>query len=680
MKTICGLCHTNCGMIVNVENGVIKGLRGDPEHPANRGILCPKGAASLELVYSKERLKKPLRKSKGGLKEISWEEAMDFAAERLGDLRERGGPGALIRFAGAPVSYDGRDAFMQFMASYGSPNLAGAAHLCNVPRTTAMRSVFGAVPEPDYSKARLIIFWGANPMCSTRYGNYATEGELGNFRSVVQEAQKKNIKVITVDPIRSETAKLSDVWISPEPGSDAALALSMIHVIIKERLYDEEFVGKWTSGFEQLQSHVENLTPEWAEGVTGVSAAAIREVAREYALSKPAVIRDGNGLDMYTNGVQTVRSVMYLIALTGNYDIPGGNVVFPWVRQSFLPDKRKIKFQEKRIGQDEFPLFPEIGGKTLIDALLRRDRPRGMIVTHSNPVLILANTAKVRKAFEKLDFLMVVDMFLTATAQMADLVLPSPSLFESYGYRAYSSRQGGFLSLKPKVIEPLGECRHFSVVEYELAKRLGFHKDYSFKNDAEWVNFMLKSTGLTIDDLAGKTVVYATGPMEYRKYEKEGFHTPSKKIEFYSGTYEQKQYDPIPRYVEPLNNAADKRSFYPLKGTTRKPYEYVHTKFRNLESLKRLYPAALVVLHPEDASANGVVDGNIVEIRSPNGNAKFRAKISNEGRRGLVVIDFGWGNPGDGCQGVNDLTSGDVCDPISGGTPCRLFFCTIQKP
>jgi anaerobic selenocysteine-containing dehydrogenase len=681
MKTICGLCHTSCGMMVDVVDGKITKIQGNPEHPANQGILCPKGAASIEMVYSKDRLTSPLLKTPGGFKKISWDEALTIAADRLGELREKHGAGSLIRFGGAPVTYECRDGFMQFMASYGSPNLSGAGHLCQVPRLTAMRSVFGAVPEPDYRDTKLIIFWGSNPMGSTRYGNYATEGQLGNFRSVIPEARRRNIKVITIDPVRSETAKLSDEWIAPRLGTDAALALSMIHVIIKEKIYNEEFVTNWTSGFEKLARHVEKMTPEWAEPITGVAASTIEKLARDYALTAPATIRDGNGLDMNTNGVQTVRAVQFLIALTGNYDVPGGNVVFPWIAQSFLPDTRKVKYQEKRIGQEQFPQFPEIPGPALLDALLNEDRPRAMIVYHSNPALILANTEKVRRAFGKLNFLMVMDLFPTATAQMADLILPSASTFESYGYRAYSSRQGGFLSLRPKCIEPIGESRPFAQVEYELAKRLGMEKDYSFTNDVEWVNFMLKAPGLTIEDLREKTAVYAGPPMEYRKYLKGGFKTPSKKIEFYSDSFEKDHYDPLPSYVEPLSLkdwTSEQQKAYPFQGTSRKQYEYVHTKFRNLDFLKRLYPSPLVMLCSEDASVKGIKDGSMIEVRSPDGAIKVRAKVTDDVKRGMLVVDFGWGNPWDGTEGVNALATSKVWDPISGGTPNRLFVCDMR--
>lgn len=683
LRTICGLCHTGCGMRVTVEGGKITKVRGDLEHLANKGLLCPKGAASVELVYSKDRLLRPLRKTKAGFKAVSWDEALDFAAERLRHLKEESGPSSLIRFTGAPVSYDGRDSFMQFMASFGSPNFAGVAHLCHVPRITAMKSVFGSPPEPDYTDTKMIIFWGTNPMGSTRYGNYAIEGELGNYRSMIQAARQKGIKVITVDPVFSETARLSDLWLRIRPGSDLALALSMIHVLVKDEIYDSEFVRDWTLGFASLKEHVENRTPEWAEGITGIPASTIRQIATEYALTKPAILRDGNGLDMHTNGVQTTRALMFLIALTGNYDIPGGNVLFPWARQSLLPDFKKVKFNDRRIGSDQFPIFPEIAGPTLLDAILNQRRKFGLVVTHSNPALVLANTAKIKEAFGKLEFMMVIDIFPTATALMADLVLPSPSLFETYGYRAYSSRQGGFLSLKPKIIEPLGESRHFSEIEYEIAARLGIAGEYPFKNDREWVDYMLKPTGLSVQALAEKPFVYATGPVAYKKYTKSGFNTPSKKVEFYSEAFKKHGQPPLPDYVEPLslkdwNGQTDPQ--YPLMGTTRKQYEYVHTKFRNLDCLKKLYPEPLVAIHPEDAAAYHVKDGETIRIESPDGHAVMKANVSEHSTRGLVVVDYGWGNPWDPHgTNANSLAKGDVWDPISGGTANRLFCCRIEK-
>ena len=683
IKTICGLCHTGCGMIVDIEDGAIKRFRGDPDHPASKGMLCPKGAATIDIIYAKDRLKTPLIKSKNGFKKISWDDAISFAAERLSKLRAEQGPQSLIRFAGAPVSYDGRDSFMQFMAAFGSPNFAGVGHLCHVPRITAMKTVFGGPPEPDYTNTKLILFWGTNPMSSTRFGNYAVEGDLGNYRSVISEAKKKGIITIAIDPVRSETVELCDQWLPINPGTDLALALAMLHVIIKNDLYDREFVDNWTFGFDRLVAHVSDYTPEWAESKTGISASKITELAKIYATTEPALLRDGNGHDMNNNGAQTIRALMFLIGITGNYDVPGGNVVFPWTRQSFVVDHTKVKFTEKRIGQDIFPLFPEIPGPALTDELLKKGDKLAMIVTHSNPALVMADTAKVKKALSKLNFLMVLDMFPTATTEMADLILPSPSLFESFGYRAYSSREGGFVSLKPKVIEPIGESRHFSLVEYDLAKKMGIADSYQFKNDREWVDFMLLPTGLTVDDFDDKTFIYTTEPFKAKKYLKRGFKTPSGKMEIFSEMMERIGQDPLPHYVEPpvaIEMHGDQANEYPLMGTTRKPYEYVHTKFRNIGFLKKKYPEPLVYLNESDAEQYAISEMEMVEIYSPKGKMVAKATISNKTRKGLIVVDYGWGNPADNkFTSVNNLCNSDTWDPISGGTLNRQFRCNLRK-
>ena len=683
VKTICGFCHTGCGMIVDVDDGVIKKFRGDPEHPANKGILCPKGSASIDIVYSKDRLTTPLLKTKGGFKKISWDEALNLAADKLGEIKEKNGPASLIRFAGAPVSYDGRDSFMQFMLAYGSPNLAGVGHLCHVPRITAMKTVFGGPPEPDYTNTKLILFWGTNPMGSTRFGNYAVEGDLGTFRSVIKEASKKGIKTIAIDPVFSETAELCDKWLPIEPGTDLALALGMIHYIITQDLYDHEFIDNWTDGFDKLCEHIKPFTPEWAASKTGLPAADIIDLAKDYATIHPAILRDGNGHDMNNNGVQTIRALMYLIGLTGNYDVPGGNVVFPWARQSFIVDHTKDNFEGTRIGQEDFPLFPEIPGPALTKELLESGRDYAMVVTHSNPVLVMANTHKVTEAFNKIKFLMALDMFPTLTTQQADLVLPSPSLFESYGYRAYASRDGGFISLKPKIIEPLGESRHFSTVEYELAKRMGIAEGYRYTNDREWVDFMLLPTGLTVDSFGNRTAVYTTEPIAYQKYLKKGFKTKSKKMEFYSESFARHGKAPLPVYREAayavVSERPDARE-YPLLGTSRKPYEYVHTKFRNIEALKKLYPEPRLFLSQGDADKYQIQKDDMVEITSPQGKMRAKAAISHKSRDGLVVVDFGWGNPWDRpLSSANTLCNSDFFDEISGSTLNRQFVCNLSK-
>lgn len=677
-RTICGFCHTNCGLMVTVRDGKINSVEGDPDHPVNRGYLCIKAQAIKNLVESKHRLECPLKKTKAGFAKISWDEALDIAADRLIKIKEQYGPQALVRSGGAPVSYEARDGFMQFMGLYGSPNFTGVANLCAVPRQVAFNNMFGERPEPDYDNSNLIIFWGVNPINTTRFSAYAS---YDGFHTIIPKAKQRGVKIVVVDPVRSETVKIADEWIKPNIGTDTALGLAMIHTIINEELYDHEFVNNWVTGFEEIKSHVSPFTPKWAEQITSIPAEKIKEFARLYATTDGALIHEGNGLDMHTNGVDMVRVIGILIAITGNIDKPGGNVFFSVVPQRSLPT---IKFEKKWIGWEMFPLFPQISFPFIKNSLIEEkpDRPRAMIIHHSNPVITQANQERTRKALEKLDFLMVIDIFPTATTEIADLVLPAASDFERLDYRAYSSSRGGFLALREKVVEPRGESRSVFEIEYELARRMGMGNDYPFKNSEEWINFVLEPSRLTINDLRNNHIIYVSEPISYYKYKKWGFNTLSKKVECYSEKFKKFNYNPLPNFEYPKESwiiRPELKSEYKLIGTTRKPYEFVHSKLKNLEPLNKIYPDPLVWIHPVDANQRGIVNNELVEIKSLRGKIKLMAKITDSVSPGLVAIDFGWGNPTDKKENINKLVNDETWDPVSGGYPSRIFLCDALK-
>jgi anaerobic selenocysteine-containing dehydrogenase len=678
IKSICGFCHANCGVKIGVQDGRIVRIEGDRDHPVNKGYLCPKAQGIKPLLESEQRLRFPLKKTDSGFARISWNEALDFAADRLIKLRDTYGPESLFHVHGAPVTYGARDGFLQFMGAYGSPNMTGVANTCHVPRLVAFNHAFGARPEPDYENTRLVVFWAANPVSTTRFCSYAA---YDGFDRIIPRLKERGVKIVVVDPVRSETAAVADDWIKPNIGTDTALGLAMLHVIIKEGLWDEAFVREWLVEFDEIRKHVEPTTPEWAEGITAVPADRIRGFARLYAKTDGAVILDGNGLDMHTNGVDMVRTICMLIALTGNIDKPGGNVYFSVVPQTPLPTVRPEK---KRMGLKEFPLFPQIPFPAVKEALLNDlpDRPRAMIVHHTNPVLVQGNQERTKQALRKVEFIMVLDIFPTATSELADLVLPVAADFEAVDYRAYSSSRGGFLSLREKVAEPAGESRSVFEVEYELAKTMGIHGDYPFRNAEEWIDFVLKPARVTLNDLRNNHCVYASPPVVYRKYEKEGFKTPSRKVECFSERFRNAKYPPLPLFNHPNESAfthPDLAGEYPLKGTTRRPAEFVHTKMRNLPIVNRRYPDPLVMVHPLDAVNRGIQDDDLVEVRSPRGKIQVKAKITEDIGPGMVAVDFGWGNPTDDKPAINILTSDSTWDPVSGGYPNRLFLCEIRR-
>lgn len=659
-------------MEIHLKEGVIDKIKGNPNHPVNRGALCPKGFANKQLVYSPSRLKHPMRRTSRGFEQISWDEALDQIASNLGEIKNKYGPHTLFRYSGATVTEENRDGFIQFLASYGSPNYMNPGHLCSLPRRLALDLVYGQRTDPDYDNSKCLVIWGSNPTASMRP---AEKMAYGRFDKVIHKAKERGAKLIVIDPICTELAAMADEFLQINPGTDAALGLAMLHVVINEELYDREFVADWTIGFEDLAQHVQATTPRWAEEITWVPADKIRKTARIYATTKPASIREGNGLDQHTNVVDTVRLTGILTAITGNLDVPGGNVFSPLPKVAPCPSFRP---EREHLGADEYPLYPEASFPNFVDAILtgKPYQPRAMIVYHGNPVLINADEVKVRKAFEKLDFLVVYDVFMSATAELADIVLPDASGFERFGYQVYSSSKGGVVALRQKVIDPIGESRPVFEVEYELAQRMGLAKSYPWKTTEEWIDYKLKPSGIGLEDLKRQPVIYVTPPLEYRKYLKGGFNTPSKKVEFFSGRLKDHRQEVYPVYRRPAGIPGDK---YPLIGTTRRPGIYVHTKFRNLPMLHRSQPDPLVRLHPRDAKHRGIEEGSLTVVESPQGRIQVKAKVTPEVPPGLVSIDFGWGNPWDEGANVNILTCDDERDPLSPATPNRRFVCELKR-
>jgi len=671
VNTVCGLCHTNCGMIVEVEGNSIKKIRGNPHHPANRGALCRKGIALKEIVHSPDRLRYPLKKTKGGFSRITWEEAIDTVAQKLWEIKERWGAECVLRFAGAPVTEATRDAFAQLLAAYGSPNFTSPGHLCSQPRRLALDLVYGGRTDPDYRHTKCILLWGANPTASMRP---AERFVYGRFDRVITEARERGAKLLCVDPYRIPLAKKADLYVPIKLGTDAALALGMIHVIIREGLYDRPFVENWTIGFSELVEYTKKTTPQWAAAITGVDAATIEQLAEIYATTKPALIREGNGFDQHTNVVDSVRLIAILTAITGNLDVPGGNIFFSMPKLGPCPS---IPVEKKCIGAQPYPLFAR-SFPPMLDAILSGEpyQPRVLIVYHSNPLLINAWEDRVRKAFDKLEFLIVSDVFMTATAQMADIILPDTTPMERFGFQPYAGYDGGIIAFREKAIEPIGEAQPVFDVEYAIAEKLGLAPLYPWRNTEEWIDYKVRPSGLSFSALMENPIHYVGPPLIYEKYKERGFATPSGKVELSSPRLASLGLNPLPIYREAEVLPEEK---YPLQGTTCREAVYVHTQFRNIPSLRAKAPEPLLRIHPRDAYPRDIETGVYVTVSSPQGTIRLKAMVTKDTQPGLVVIDFGWGNPGDGGPNVNILTSDRERDPFTGATPNRRFICEVQK-
>jgi anaerobic selenocysteine-containing dehydrogenase len=485
---------------------------------------------------------------------------------------------------------------------------------------------------------------------------------------------------VVIDPRRIPLAAQADKWLQINPGTDAALLMALLQFIIQEKLYDQDFVRDWTVGFPELAKRVERARPEWAAELTGLPAEDIRELAYLYATSRPAIIRDGNGLDMHINVSGTTRLVASLEAITGNLDVPGGNVFYPPPTLSPYPT---LAQPGKRLGQESYPLHPYAPFPVVVDAILKEEhqRPRAMLVYHANPLLVNANEKRMRHALSKLDLLVVSELFMTATAEMAHVVLPGASDIEQASFRPYRSKKGGFLALRRKLLDPPGEARPVMEVEYEIAQRLGLAAAYPWHTTEEWIDCRLKDSGTSRAELEQNIVVYTTPALEYRKYLNRGFSTPSGKVELKSARLEGLGKDSLPDYVEPVSRLRypELAARFPLVGTTRRPGNYIHTRFRNITTLRQLEPEAWVTLHPQDGASRGITSGDKVQVASPEGEIGLTARVSDEIGPGVVVLDFGWGNPEDGGPNVNSLVSDELRDPLFAATSNRSFLCQVSR-
>ena len=667
IRTVCGYCHASCGLLIHVKNGRIQSVEGDPDHPVNRNYICVKGRAIPEIVHSDKRLTHPLIREEGTLREATWDEALDLISTKLLEIRKEHGPESLVWSGGAVVNEETLERFVQLTAALGSPNIAGNGHLCSISRRMALEAIYGPPrAEPDYDNANLIIMWGANPLDSHRPGEGAAYPQS---QQILARARRRGAKIVAVDPFRTPTVRLAHDWIRLNPGTDLALLLALIHVIIAEGLYDVEFVNTWVEGFDALRDHVRENTPEWASSITGVPSDQIATLAREYATTRPAAIRDGNGLDMHTDVVAATQALGILTVITGNLDVKGGNVVLPPVPLSPVPSKKSAL---PSISAETYPLFPNTNFPAVIDALRTGVpyRPKAMIVFHANPVLINGNEAHEREALGNLEFHVVSDIYRTATSEMADVVLPDVSDYERDGFKTQVTPDGWIVGLRQKAVDPPGEARAALDVEIDLAKRMGVIDAFPWSNHQEWIDYRLKPLGITYAQLKEQSPLFIEKPPQYRKYAEQGFKTPSGKVEMESSVLKAISADPIPTYHAPSERMSTSEDF-PLVLGTRKSVEYVHTKFRNVPALSEAHPKPLVWIHPDDALGQSINSGDEVVVRSASSDFNGEALVTEDVPTGAIQIDYGWGNPGDGAQNVNRLSTDDDRDPVSGAMPSR---------
>jgi len=704
---LCGVCPAGCINFIHKVDGRIEKLRpvkGDPH-----SIVCPRGMRAKEVVYSPERILFPQKRvgerGEGLFTRITWEEAYQYLVEKLYELSDQYGPESIAMYTGRGNFEFGLNEMFapsdtiessanSVLFPFGSPNTTGVGALCYVSHGmiapmacfgTALRNI-----DEDLEHANLILIWGDNPV---------TDSPPKNFHRL-KKAIRKGAKVIVIDHRHSETARaLRSEWIGIRPGTDCALALGAIHVLIEEDLYDHQFVERWTHGFEELREYVKQFTPNEVERITWVPAEKVRSLALQIGNAKACSLLTDTGLEYSNCGVQALRSVWILQAITGSLDIPGGKV---FKMPNRLQTNRLLTpppaNAPKPIGADEFPLYYEMRNEAHASRLPKAildDDPypiRGMIISGSSIITAWPEPSLWRRALSVLDLLVVVDRFPTQDSLFADLILPATTMFEIESYIVHDDR----VILRQRVIPPQGEARNDYLIFAELADRLGYGHLWP-QTEREMIAYALRGTGITVDALREhpQGVRLPEPEMQYRKYETGylrkdgiiGFDTPSGKFEIASEWLGRYGYAMLPIYVEPKEgpiSSPELTKRFPLvfDSGARTNYDF-RSQHHNIPSLLSKHPYPVVHLNSCDASVRGILEGQIVKVITARGEVLFRAHVDQHIKEGVVEVNMGGGasvGPPEWRQAnVNELTDTHNIDKLSGFPVYKALLCDVVK-
>jgi anaerobic selenocysteine-containing dehydrogenase len=688
VRTNCAICDCNCGVLAHVENEKITKIEGDPDSPTSRGILCPKGLASLEFLNHPNRLRHPLRRAgkrgQGKWKRISWDDALDTIANEMNKAKAEHGPESVLWLRGAFKGMQD-SVFTRLANAFGSPNITSMAYVCHHPKVNAMKLTVGDMISQDYDHPpACIIVWGSDP-----------EATFPPVYLQIRRAQAQGAKVIVIDPFETELAKDATLWVRPRPATDMALALGMIHLVIEEGLIDKEFVDHWTIGFEQLVPHVQDYSPEKVEEIAWVPAETLREAARLYATTKPGVIEGGNALENVQQSLQTSRAIYILEAICGNIGVPGGQIKWlaPPLTNRSSPDftmQHNIpkETRDRRLGVENLASFihyalPQGIVKALLDE--KPYMPRVAYLQGANLLNTWSNAQETREAFLKLQFAAAADYFLTPTTELCDIVLPVAHYLEydaiHHGLFPYAAQ------IQQAAVDP-GECWSDVKIYIELSKKLGLGEHF-WNDEQEFLDEILKPSHITFEEFREIGVLH--GVKRYRFYEESGFGTASGKIEIYSSFLEQNGADPLPFFHEPHESPYSNPGLakeYPLILTCRKPALFRHSNLRQIPSLRSGRPDPILNINPKTAKKLGIKQGDWVYVENKRGKITHRAEFTDSLDPRVVVGDHGWWYPekavgelyGFAESNINMLTNRNPpFSPEMGSAVFRGLMCKVYK-
>jgi anaerobic selenocysteine-containing dehydrogenase len=785
VRGFCALCTAHCATVATVADGKVVRLEADADHP-NGGVFCLKGKAAPELVYHPDRLNYPLKRTRPksdvdpGWQRVSWDEALDDIAHRLHSIREQCGARAvaLAKGTGGGTSVSDAERWLsRFLNSFGSPNWVSTTHVCNWHKDTGFTYTFGVeIPTPEVAHSGAFLLWGHNPSSTSLI-----------LAHDIVAAKKRGMKIVAVDPRRVGIAAQADILLQVRPGTDGALALALIDTAITEKLFDEQFVRRWTNGtflvrsdngavlteadlsadgstqrfiawdestdgvvlydsttgeyersasqlaltgarqvksengrsivcepaFSRLAALASCYAAERSQSITWVPADKVRQAARLLVANRPVSLFMHNGVGQHTNATQTSRAIATFYALLGDFDRPGGNVMFPKAPLNNVSGKEFLSREMalQRIGRERKPLGPpakpgNCAAYDIFSAILE-ERPypvKALLNFGSNTVMSTGDSERARQAFRAVDFAVAAELFMTPTAELCDYVLPATSFLEMSNLsNDFKHRREGRLHVqyRPAVVEPLAERRSDTWMIFELAKRLGLEEKF-WNGDIEAAyEYELAPLSRSLSEIkSAPGGITLAVPPRYEKHagtDKTGapraFNTPDKKVAIYSHAFAAHGFSPLPEYVEPLISPLsrpDVAQDYPLVLTNAKFTTFIHSQLRGLPSLRKVSPHPSADIHPETAARFGIVDKGWMEIESPRAKIRAKARVTDRIAPGVVCCQHGWWQeckelelPGYSSYGADSanpslLIGSEVADPISGSLPHRSFLCRVR--
>jgi len=678
ISSMCEMCVWRCGLIAKVKDGRVVKLDGNPEHPHSHGKLCPRGQSGLMNTYDPDRVLTPLirvgKRGEGLFRKASWDEALDLTASKMIEIKQQYGPEAMVFSSTHNLS---QVQFENLLYAYGSPNYGTQRSLCFNAMITAFLLTYG-VEEParNYDNVEFILMVGRNMMEAI---STSETGELSH-------AIDRGAKLVYLDPRYTKTASKASEWIPIRPGTDSAFLLAMINVIVSNELADCDFVRKYVIGCDGIIEAMQRYTPAWAEQITGVPAATIERIAREYAAAKHnALAHPGWRTSNFINSFQTERAIATLNALSGNVLTAGGclstEVEAEGAGLGAPPQPPYPRVSALRLDGTpwKYPLVPLKLGvfQELRDAIVSGEpyQAHGWFISRQNPILALPDRQKTLQAFEKMDFIATVDIIMNDTAWFSDVVLPEASYLERYDPILPVD---GKAFIRQPVIEPQGEAKSALWIYKQLGERLGLGDYFQYTDEEDYLRQQLAPLGVSLEEVKAKG--YAEMPEEEDTGGDITFNTPSGKIEVYSETLKNAGFSPWPTWEEPPVPADGE--FYLLTGKVAQ-----HTQFgtQNNQLLHKYSDEPRLWMNTKTAAQKGLKDGDWVVITSAVGKANSLLSATEAIRPDCVYLTPGYGHLSKGLTTAFGIGASDSAlhvtytDPISGGQALSQTFVTVEK-